>query len=182
MTYRLILVPQRPNEVVLEEETKLCGLEFVSEASSLLRCNLDDYTKFTHVTLGNLTSYTISVPIADAIASGKFENCMERYLIVESGSLNKYIFHTAVAKKARMNHVRDRCSHPTHSYPYYQDEVVLFSRIDELAFLEDWKNTGYADKMVRDAFIGPDIVADDTDVDNPSEGEYILDDILRGCL
>ena len=134
MTFKLVLVPQRPGEVVLSAETPLRGLALLEKAAACLRRNLDTVENTTHQTLGALSSYTITVPQAIAIESKFFANKSEAVLVVENNILSKYIFYGA----AISNMPAQRAC-----YPYYKNTVTVISYIDELAFLDNWRNRGY---------------------------------------
>lgn len=173
MEFKLILTPKTPDTFLLYAETPLSGLEFVEKAGACLRRNLDTETRARHITLGNVAQYEISVPQAIAIESGWFKTSNTRYLPCEPGILSKYIFYGASMNRAASNR-------PV--YPYYSNEVVLVSYIDELALLEIWRNRGYPGYFVKDFETMPDIpmVPDAEDVDNPTEGDMVLDDLMQG--
>lgn len=171
MQFTLKLVPALPNEVVLGPEKPLSGIKFLEEAGKILRRNLDCSAKCKHQTLGVLSTYNISVPQQIAIESGWFEDKSERYLTVENGLLNYFIFHTAMFSYGAGNRTY---------YPYYQNEIVLSSYIDELRFVEVWRNRGYPDRMTKNLNPGVDIplVDDAEDVtDQAQEGDLVLDDL-----
>lgn len=138
MEFKLILVPKYPNEFLLKDETPLSGLKFVEQAAACLRRNLDTQTRSRHITLGNISQYEISVPQALAIDSGWFTTSNCRYISCAENYLKPFIFYGATMSTAPSNR-------PV--YPYYQNEVVLISYIDELAILDEWKRNGYPVEM-----------------------------------
>lgn len=173
MNFRLILIPKTPDGYLMYAEKPLSGLKFLETAGACLRRNLDCETNTRHVTLGNVSQYEISVPQAIAIESGWFTEKEKRYLPCENDVLTKYIFYGASLNRVASNR-------PV--YPYYGNEVTLVSYIDELAFLEVWRNRGYPPYMSKNFDDMADIpmVPDADDVDNPTEGDLILDDLTRG--
>ena len=138
MEFKLILVPKCPNEFLLKDETPLSGLKFVEQAAACLRRNLDTQTRTRHITLGNIAQYEISVPQALAIDSGWFKDSSCRYISCTENYLKPFIFYGATMSTAPSNR-------PV--YPYYQNEVVLISYIDELSILDEWKRNGYPVEM-----------------------------------
>lgn len=173
MEFKLILTPKTPDTYLLYAETPLAGLDFVETAGACLRRNLDTETRSRHVTLGNVARYEISVPQAIAIESGWFKSSSTRYLPCEPGVLSKYIFYGASMNRAASNK-------PV--YPYYSNEIVLVSYIDELALLDVWRNRGYPDYFTKDFDSMTDIplVPDADDIDGPTEGDLVLDDLMQG--
>lgn len=172
MEFKLVLIPQTPESFILNAEKPLAGLAFVQKASECLRRNLDTEVRARHVTLGALSQYEISVPQTLAIESGWFETSNKRYLSCEADVLSKYVFYGATMTRVGANRP---------CYPYYQSEVCLVSYIDELAFLDVWRNRGYPEKMHKN-YGGWDIpiVPDAGDVDGPTTGDMVLDDLLQG--
>ena len=173
MEFSLKLVPCLPDELVLVAEKPLSGVKFLEEAGKCLRRNLDNGARTRHQTIGNLASYTISVPQQLAIESQWFEDKSCRYLSVEHALLNKYIFHAASFTYGSANRSY---------YPYYQGEIVLTSYIDELAFLESWRNRGYPDKMTDKMENGVNfpLVDNAEDVTADAEiGDCVFDDLTR---
>ncbi len=175
MEFKLILVPETPDKLLLHAEKPLAGLEFIEEASKCLRRSLDTKTVMRHLTMGNVAKYTILVPQALAIESKRFAKSSEFYLVCEENILEKYIFHGASASTA------PGCRAV---YPYYNDEIVLSSYIDELAFLNTWRSRGYQRSMTinlkGDGGISLPLVPDVDDVEGPACGDMVLDDMLRG--
>ena len=171
MDFKLILEPKTPDEYLLHAERPLCGLEFVEIAGQCLRRNLDHMSNMRHQTLGNIAKYEISVPYAMAMESGWFTKKAKRYLVCDANCLEKYIFYGASVSNCATNR-------PV--YPYYKNEVVLVSYIDELAFLETWRNRGYQDEFNKefDDNCSIEMVPDADDVDNPECGDIVLDDLL----
>lgn len=174
MDFKLILVPRRPDEYLLYGERPLRGLAFVEAASKCLRRNLDLKAKTRHNTLGSIARYEISVPQALAVDSGWFDNKTERYLTCEAGILEKYVFYGASMGTAT--------NRP--SYPWYSDEVVLTSYVDELELLSVWRQRGYPDNLTVnlevDNGMNFPIVDDVEDVEDPNHGDVVLDDLLNG--
>ena len=172
MDFKLILVPETPDKVLLKPETPLSGLDFVVQAGACLRRCLDTKTRMRHVTLGTVAQYTILVPQAIAIDSTKFQSTDTVYLPCEENVLAKYIFYgAAIGKTDTMRAV----------YPYYADEVVLTSYIDELEILNIWRQRNYPDKFtinLDSAYIP--LVPEAGDVDAPATGDLVLDDLLCG--
>lgn len=175
MEFKLVLVPKTPDEYLLNGEKSLCGLAFVEKASRCLRRNLDLKSKTRHNTLGRIAKYEISVPQAIAIESGWFDQKSVRYITCEANVLESYIFYGASMSTAT--------NRP--SYPWYSDEVVLSSYIDELAILDTWRSRGYPKTLtveyMPDQVVGGQIpiVPDADDVQNPNLGDLILDDIMN---
>ena len=172
MEFKLILTPKTPDTFLLYAETPLSGLEFVEKAGACLRRNLDTETRARHITLGNVARYEISVPQELAIKSGKFDTTNTMYLPCDENILKEFIFYGA-----SMSHVGTRRA----CYPYYQNEVVLCSYIDELHFLDVWSKRGFPTKFknnVSDCDIP--VVDDAEDVNKPGEGDLVLDDITKG--
>ena len=128
MEFELILAPETPDKYLLKAEKPLSGLAFVEEASKCLRRSLDTKTRMRHITLGNVAQYTISVPQSIAIECGYFNNASRVYLPCEENVLKDYVFHAATMAHGASNRP---------CYPYYQDEIVLTSYIDELAMCGD---------------------------------------------
>lgn len=149
MNFKLKLAPALTTDVLLTAEVPLQGLSFVEKAAACLRRNLDCQTSMRHVTLGTLSSYTISVPQAIAIESGRFDAQSEFTLYLPNDFLADYIFYGAA-----LSNVASKRS----CYPFYNNEVVLVSYIDELAVIEAWKNAGYYPRILEDGtgadFIG----------------------------
>lgn len=139
MVFKLILVPKLPTDLVLEPETPLSGVAFLDKAALCLHRNLDDTMTYRHQTLGAVAKYEISVPQTMAIESNFFKNESERFLIVENNALSKYIFYAASISHGNAARA---------CYPYYKDQIVLMSYIDELEFLAQWKTLGYPESMV----------------------------------
>jgi len=173
MEFKLILVPKTPDEYLLYAERPIRGLAFVEKASRCLRRNLDSKTKTRHTTLGSIARYEISVPQALAVESGWFDEKSERYLTCEAGILAKYIFYGA-----SMSTTANRPS-----YPWYSDEIVLTSYIDELAILDTWRSRGYPANLTVDLEIEGGmnfpVVGDADDVKNPQDGDIVLDDLTN---
>lgn len=138
MEFTLKLIPELPTQLVLTPEIPLCGVKFLEEAGKCLKRNLDLGVRNRHQTIGPLSAYDISVPQAIAIESKFFEEHSSRYLIVDDGFLNNFIFHAASFNFGKGN----RCW-----YPYYQDEIVLISYIDELAVVDLWRTRGFPETL-----------------------------------
>lgn len=172
MKFTLNLVPSLPNELVLTAEKPLSGVKFLEEASRCLRRSLDGSLRCRHQTMGNLATYAITVPQQIAIESGWFDDKNERYLQVEHAILNQYIFHAASYTNG--------CAQRSY-YPYYQNEVVLTSYIDELAFIDVWRQRDYPEKMTIniDSGVNLPLVGDESEVEGPDVGDCILDDLMR---
>ena len=173
MQFTLKLVPVVPNELVLIAEKPLSGVKFLEEAGKCLRRNLDCNARCRHQTLGNLAQYNISVPQQIAIESNWFEDKSERYVTVEHGLLNKFIFHATAFTFGTGTRTY---------YPYYQNEIVLTSYIDELAVLDLWRNRGYPESITEsiDTGLNLPLVPDADDVtEDASVGDCVLDDLLR---
>lgn len=173
MNFKLVLVPKTPDEVLLYPETPLSGLKFMEVAGQCLRRNLDLESRCRCITLGAVSKYEISVPQSVAIASGWFEKTDTRYLQCENDLLSNYIFHGAsMARLGTTNQI----------YPYYTNEIVLVSYIDELAFLQVWAQRGYPEYMSKYLDNGPNIplVPDAEDEECPKTGDLVLDDLLQG--
>ena len=173
MKFSLILIPKTPDSYLLYAEKPLSGLNFIEKAGECLRRNLDTETSTRHITLGNVSSYEISVPQSIAVECGWFDSTNKRYLPCEADILEKYIFYGATMNRAASNRS---------VYPYCGNEVTLVSYIDELAFLDVWRNRGYPPYMSKNFDDMADIpmVPDAGDVDTPTEGDLVLDDLMRG--
>lgn len=177
MQFNLVLIAARPDELILTAETPLAGVSFLEEAGRCLRRNLDGSSKYRHQTLGNLSTYTISVPQQIAIESGWFDSKSTRYLTLSHGFLNDYIFHAANFTYGTANRTY---------YPYYQNEIVLTSLVDELAVLDCWREKGYPAVLSNETAapgIGTSIpvVDDASDVSHLAQaGDVVLDDITKG--
>lgn len=176
MVFTLKLVAERPTdgELVLKPETPLCGLKFLEEAGKCMRRNLDTPARFKHQTLGALATYEITVPQAIALQSGFFDEKNTRTLVVEANILSRFIFYGASMGYGSSGRA---------CYPYYSNEIILTSYIDELSFIDLWRSRGYPERLTYNpgAFIGGvEIVPDEDDVDGPEVGDMILDDILNG--
>lgn len=172
MDFKLILVPETPDKYLLKYEKPLSGLDFITQAGACLRRNLDTKTKMRHVTLGTVAQYTISVPQALAIESTKFQSTDTVYLPCEENVLAKYIFYGAcIGKTGTMRAV----------YPYYTDEVVLTSYIDELTLLDVWRTRNFPDKFTinLDSAYIPLVDDPDGDIQDASIGDLALDDLLH---
>lgn len=170
--FKLILIPETPDKFLIKSEKPLAGLKFIEEASSCLRRNLDLEVSMRHQTLGTVSQYEISVPQELAIKSGKFDTTSTVYLPCDENVLKEFIFYGA-----SMSHVGTRRA----CYPYYQNEVVLCSYIDELHFLDVWSKRGFPTKFKNN--VGNcdiPIVDDAEDVNKPGEGDLVLDDITKG--
>ena len=111
------------------------------------------------------------VPQELAIKSGKYDTVSTVYLPCCEDILKKFIFYGA-----SMGHtgIRRAC------YPYYQDEVVLTSYIDELKFLDVWASRGFPGQMSKNEMGNIPLVDDADDVQGPGEGDLVLDDITKG--
>lgn len=172
MEFKLILVAKTPDEYLLYAEKPLSGLALVEKAGACLRRNLDTQTRMRHITLGNIAKYELSVPQAIAIESGWFTQKSSRYIQGEMNVLEKYIFYGATMGNIASNR-------PV--YPYYTNEVVVNSYIDELAVLETWRNRGYPNEFTinYDEDCNIDLVPDADDIDKPDVGDMVLDDMFR---
>lgn len=148
MAFQLKLVPHDADECVLENEIPISGVDFLSKASALLRKSIDGCSSMRHQTLGQLHSYTINVPDAVATASGQFENAMEMYIVVEKNILADFIFYTASINQCNPSLLYRNmpCA------AYNRNDVVLYSNIDELAFIDEWIKLGYPDNMSRSQY------------------------------
>lgn len=151
MPFQLKLVPHTAAEHVLENEIPISGVEFLEKASALLRKSIDGCTNMRHITLGTLSSYTINIPDDVAIRSGKFENNMSMYVVVENDLLKDFIFYTAT--------MMTNCSTASVTYrhicaPYNGNGgVLLHSNIDELAFVDTWVKLNYPETMTRNQYV-----------------------------
>lgn len=173
MEFKLILVPETPDKLLLKPETPLAGLTFIEHASACLRRSLDTTQRMRHSTLGAVAQYELLVPQAIAIESCRFGNTNTIYVPCEENFLKKFIFYGATL---------GRSSTRRNVYPYYTDEIVLTSYIDELAIIEIWRNRDYPDKLTINLGGYDDIpLVPDTDVvDGPNIGDLVLDDIMVG--
>ena len=172
MEFTLKLIPELPNQFVINAERPLSGMKLLEEAAKCLRRNLDSATVAKHQTLGNVYCYEISVPQQIAVESNYFNDCSKKYLVCEAGILNEYIFYAANFTYGAGNRTY---------YPYYQNELYLASFIDELAFINLWRTRGYPEKMTihLDSLDIP-LVPDADDVTDDAEtGDLVLDDLLR---
>lgn len=173
MEFKLILVPETPDKLILNPEKPLAGLSFIEQASACLRRSLDTKTRMRHCTLGSIAQYEISVPQAVAIESGRFENKNTIYIPCEEDFLKKFVFYGATI---------GRSSTHRQVYPYYTDEIVLVSYIDELAIIDTWRNRSFPEKLTINLSGCDDLplVGDaDTDVTGPNVGDLVLDDLCR---
>lgn len=166
MEFTLKLVPELPTQLILTPETPLSGVKFLEEAGKCLRRSLDLGVRYRHQTMGSLSTYNIVVPQAVAIESKFFEDCDSMYLLVDNGFLNNFIFHAASFSFGHGN----RCW-----YPYYQNEIVLMSFIDELAVVDLWRSRGFPGnlKFNTDGEVTPP-------VDNPDDGSDIS--VRSNCI
>lgn len=173
MKFTLKLVSVTPDALVLAPETPLSGVKFLEEAGRCLRRNLDGTARCRHQTMGALSTYEISVPQHLAIESGYFENASSRYIPCEHAFLNKFIFHAANYSFASGG---NRCY-----YPYYSDELVLTSYIDELAVLDTWRSRGYPDKLdiTMDSGMEIPFVPEADDIVDADIGDLVLDDLSQ---
>lgn len=173
MEFKLKLIPELPNQYVLNAEKKLSGMKLLEEAAKCLRRNLDSAQRCSHQTMGAVYSYEISVPQQVAVESEYFNNSATRYMVCDAGILNQFIFHAANFTYGSGNR---------NYYPYYQNELVVTSFIDELGFIDLWRRRGYPEKMVTAMEPGTDIplVPDADDVDNPIVGDVVFDDLTMG--
>lgn len=144
MEFVLKLVPALPGQLVLGAEKPYEGFKFLEEAAKCLRRSLDSSIRHRHQVMGPLSTYNVVVPQAIAVSSNFFEMDNEQYVTVENEFLNDFIFHTAMYTHGRGN----RCY-----YPFYQDEVVLMSFIDELAVVDAWMQQGYPEALTK---VNPD--------------------------
>lgn len=173
MEFKLILVPETPDKLILKPEKPLAGLAFIEQASACLRRNLDTSTRMRHNTLGSIAQYEVSVPQAVAIESCKFDTKNVVYMPCEADFLKKFIFYGATI---------GRSSTHRSVYPYYSDEIVLVSYIDELAIIDTWRNRAFPDKLTINlgGYDDLPLVGDaDSDVTGPCVGDLVLDDLLR---
>ena len=173
MEFKLVLIPKTPDEVLLFPETPLSGLKFMEVAGACLRRSIDTESRFKHITLGTVVQYEVTIPQAVAIASGWFDKTNKRYLLCEQNILSKYIFQGASMA---------RVGTTAQIYPYYTNEIVLVSYVDELAFISTWAQRGYPDYMTINYDTMPDIplLPDAEDSECPEVGNLVLDDILQG--
>ena len=173
MEFKLILVPETPDKLILKTEKPLAGLSFIEQASACLRRSLDTKSRMRHNTLGAIAQYEVLVPQAVAIESCKFDTKNVVYVPCEENFLKKFIFYGATIGK---------CGTGRPVYPYYSDEVVLSSYIDELAIIDVWRNRDFPDKLTINLGGYDDIpLVDDaeSDVTGPYIGDLVLDDLLR---
>lgn len=172
MDFKLALYPRNPDEYILYAEKPLSGLKFIEVASGCLKRNLDGITNTKHTTLGNVAKYEISVPQKIAIDSGWFNCKSTRYLPCEANILSGYLFYGAA-----MSNVSACRS----VYPYYQNQIVLNTYVDELGFLQEWVNRGYPEEMTRkiESDVNLPIVGDTDDLEGAETGDVILDDLLN---
>lgn len=175
MKFTLRLVPMTPEELVLTAEIPLSGVNFMAEAGRCLRRDLDTALRARHITLGNLARYDMSVPQQIAIESNFFQDKDLRYLPVSHGLLNRFIFHAATFRYG---------SSGKNYYPYYQNEIVLSSYIDELAVIDLWRSRGYPDTItdkINTGNVQIPLVDDAEDVTNVAQtGDVVLDDLYAG--
>ena len=152
MEFKLILVPETPDKLLLKPETPLAGLTFIEHASACLRRSLDTTQRMRHSTLGAVAQYELLVPQAIAIESCRFGNTNTIYVPCEENFLKKFIFYGATL---------GRSSTRRNVYPYYRD---------------------YPDKLTINLGGYDDIpLVPDTDVvDGPNIGDLVLDDIMVG--
>lgn len=141
MEFKLNLIAENPykGELVLEPETPLEGMNFISAVSCCLRRSIEHVSRARHNTLGGLATYEITVPQQVAYDSGYYDSTNEFTVIVERNLLSNFIFYVA-------NVTYGANGRPC--FPYMQNEAVLTSLIDEFAFLEAWVNTGYANRLM----------------------------------
>lgn len=174
MDFILRLVPELPTEFILHAEKPLSGVKLLEEGAKCLRRNLDCAVRARHTTMGALYCYDISVPQSIAIESGHFDASNKKYLQCEAGSLDRFIFHAASFNYGSSNRPY---------YPYYQNELVLTSYIDELAFLDLWRTRGYPDKMPinLDSMDIP-LVPDTDNIPDANIGDIVLDDLMNDNL
>jgi len=159
MKFSLTLVTSKPQKLsVLDAETPKSGANFLMHASACLRRSLDDTSRFRHQTLGELASYTMAVPQQIALESGLFDDTSTVTITVSENILASFIFYGATMSSASSNRP---------CYPYVQNEVVLTSYIDELAFIFGWRGTGFAKKVKLNSQgqLIPDTSKDDEDDD-----------------
>lgn len=144
MKFSLVLQTSKPTRYnVLEAETPMSGAKFLMYASACLRRSLDDVSsRYRHQTLGALASYTMAVPQQIALESGLYEDTATFTLTVSEDILSRFIFYGATLGNAGSQRP---------CYPYVQNEVVLTSYIDELAFIFAWQATGFAKKVKLNA-------------------------------
>ena len=66
-------------------------------------------------------------------------------------------------------------------YPYYQNQVVLNSYVDELGFIQAWVDRGYPEEMTRklDSDVNLPIIPDSDKVEGAETGDIVLDDLMR---
>lgn len=153
MEFKLKLVPALPGQLVLGAEKPYEGFKFLAEAAKCLRRSLDSSVRHRHQVMGPLHTYNVVVPQTIAMSSNFFETANERYVTVENEFLNDFIFHTAMYTYGKGN----RCY-----YPFYQDEVVLMSFIDELAVVDTWMQQGYPETLTK-------VSSDPTVPENPDQ-------------
>ena len=141
MEFKLNLIAENPykGELVLEQETPLEGMTFLSAVSCCLRRSIEHVSRARHNILGGLATYEITVPQSMAYESGYFEDTNEVTIIVEKNLLSKFIFYTANVSYG---------ANGRPCFPYMQNEAVLTSLIDEFAFLQAWADTGYANRLM----------------------------------
>ena len=171
MEFKLILIPETPDKFLIKSEKPLAGLKFIEEASSCLRRSLDLKVQMRHQTLGTVSQYEMLVPQELAIKSGKYDTVSTVYLPCCENILKSFIFYGA-----SMGHTGTRRA----CYPYYQDEVVLTSYIEELKFLDVWASRGFPGQMGTNEMGNIPLVDDADDVQGPDEGDLVLDDITKG--
>jgi hypothetical protein len=172
MEFKLILVPETPDKKILKAEKPLAGLAFIEAASECLRRNLDGKSRMRHETLGAVAQYEISVPQAVAIESGVFATTNTVYIPCEENFLADYIFYGATIGKT---------STRRQTYPYYTDEIVLSTYVDELAVIDVWRNRNFPTKLTIHLSTDIPMVdeADEDNVNNPNVGDLVLDDLLK---
>lgn len=138
--FQLQLITEDTTKSVLISETPISGTQLIHTAESCLHRYIPENIITEHQILGTLPTYAITVPYQMAITSGKFTNTDNYLLTVDENVLKDYLFYLARI---------DYLSGKTLCYPYYNDKLVIISRIDEIKFLTDWVASSYSNPFVK---------------------------------
>lgn len=163
MTFTLQVVGPRPTagDLVIEAETPLSGIHFLTEFGRAVRRSVDHVASYRHVTLGSVATYEMNVPQSVALESHLFEDSDKFTVIVDPNLLADFIFYSGSLKRGSTH---------TPCYPYTSNEATLTSMVDELGFIEVWSQLGFPGYITikDDHYVAGDI--DDIDGDDSGSG------------
>lgn len=128
MEYKIILTPIDVTKFILNASPVINGTALITLGETLLKKNLEHAHNLKYSIFGNVTNYTLSVPSATAVASGKFANTDTFYVSCPEDYLRKYLHQLA---------------HVTHPGMFMDVKINITEEIDELRLIRDWAAANY---------------------------------------